>query len=88
MSRDEDAKEIRVVTILVNETRVVAMVHDEVLEIDCLEIGEFVEHFENRRLDRVTVGICVVVRVVHGLSPILFVSICVSCVPNLPNLVA
>lgn len=51
MTRDEDAEEIRVLPIIIRETVVVAMVHDEVLELEQFALVELVEHFENRVLD-------------------------------------
>ena len=51
MTRDEDAEEIWVLPIIIRETGIVAMVHDEVLELECFTLVELVEHFENRVLD-------------------------------------
>jgi hypothetical protein len=47
----EDAKQIREVTVVVNETRVVAMVHDEVLELEQFALVEFVKHFGHGLVD-------------------------------------
>jgi hypothetical protein len=43
-ARDEDAKQIWVVAIVVNECFVAALVHNEILELEEFVLSEFVHH--------------------------------------------